>query len=322
MKTLITGGLGYIGSHIAYKLGPKSVIIDDMSNSNLNFKKLLPKSIVYKKKINKSSLDKIFNENKIDSVIHLAGFKAVNESINFPLKYYENNLVNTIDLISSMEKYKINKLIFSSSATVYGLDNINKCPLKETFKSNAINPYGNTKIIIEDILDDYCKANKNFKAISLRYFNPIGANLKSGLCEKPIGKTQNLMPNIIKCLKERKPLKIYGNNYNTPDGTCVRDYIHVDDLAEAHIKSIKMISKIGKHEKINIGLGRGISVMEIIKIFEKVNKLKINFTIKKPRIGDSAISYADNKKAIKLLKWKSKKNYKDMCKDSWEASFK
>ena len=130
MKTLITGGLGYIGSHIAYKLGPKSVIIDDMSNSNLNFKKLLPKSIVYKKKINKSSLDKIFNENKIDSVIHLAGFKAVNESINFPLKYYENNLVNTIDLISSMEKYKINKLIFSSSATVYGLDNINKCPLK------------------------------------------------------------------------------------------------------------------------------------------------------------------------------------------------
>ena len=320
MKVLITGGLGYIGSHVSYLLGNKSIIIDDMSNSKLNYKKYLPKAIVYKKRISLSSLRKIFNDHRIGCVIHFAAFKSVSNSIQYPLKYYENNISSTINLLIAMNESKIKKLIFSSSATVYG--NNQSSPFKENFNLSSVNPYGNTKIFIEKIIDDYSKSHKDFRAISLRYFNPIGANTKANLFDKPLGKPENLIPLIIESIIKKKKLLIYGNNYSTKDGTCIRDYIHINDLAEAHMLSIDALNKLYGHTPINIGLGKGISVLQLIKLFEKVNKVKINYEFTSRRQGDVGVSYADNSISRKLLKWNPSYNYRDMVKDSWESAKK
>lgn len=315
MKILITGGLGYIGSHIAHLLGKNAIVIDNKVNSSLNYKKKLPYTIVYKLDLNARSLNKIFLKHNISGVIHLAGLKSVNESMSSSLKYYKNNLGSSMELLESMDKHRINKLIFSSSATVYG--DQNKSPLNENMKLKGVNPYGNTKILIEKLIEDYSNNNLNFKSISLRYFNPIGANLKAELRDQPIGKPQNLMPLLIDSIKNKKIFSVFGCNYPTKDGTCIRDYIHVQDLALAHILAFKKLSNLKGHTAINLGLGKGASVLEIIKIFEKINNVRINYKIVNRRKGDVAITYADNRKAKKILGWKPKHNYEDMVRDAW-----
>lgn len=320
MNTLITGGLGYIGSHIAIRLKKKAVIIDNLSNSCLDYKKILPHAKVYIKDINFKSLKEIFTNHKIKNVIHLAGFKSVEESISSPLKYYENNINSTLTLLNCMNQFNVNNLVFSSSATVYGHNNLN--PLKENSKLSSTSPYGSTKLLIEKMITEFVQSKKEFKAITLRYFNPIGANVKKKLSEKPLGMPQNLMPMIIKSILEKKSLSIYGNNYNTKDGTCIRDYIHVEDLALAHILALKKMKLINSHKILNIGLGKGVSVYELIKIFEKSNKVKVDYKFCPRRPGDIPISYADNKKARAFLNWKPIYNYKQMCIDSWESAIK
>ena len=315
MAILLTGGLGYIGSHIALQLKKKAVIIDNKSNSKLNYKQKLPFSKVYILDLNYKNLQKIFSENSIEGVIHLAGSKSVDESFKFPLKYYKNNIIPTIELLESMEIYKVRKFIFSSSATVYGVKN--NSPLKENMPLDSINPYGSTKILIEKLISDFSNSNQRFNALSMRYFNPIGADVKSGLADQPLGKPLNIMPLLIKSIVEKKKFTIFGNSYNTKDGTCIRDYIHVKDIANAHILALKCLDKINGYNSINLGIGKGISVLEFIKLFEEANKLKINYKIGKKRVGDTAISYASNSKAKKLLNWKPKYNYKDMFIDSW-----
>lgn len=319
MKILITGGLGYIGSHISSKLKSRAIILDNLSNSSLDYKKKLPDATVYIDDISIKSLKKIFLQHKIKGVIHLAGFKSVDESALFPLEYYRNNVVSTLDLLNCMDQFQINNLIFSSSATVYGSDNKN--PLKESYIVNSTNPYGSTKIVIENILSEYTKSKKNFKAISLRYFNPIGADIKKQLSDQPLGRPQNLMPMIIRSVIENKMLTIYGNDYCTTDGTCIRDYIHVKDLADAHILALKKIKKIKNHVIINIGLGKGVSVYELIRIFENSNNLKVKYKIGPRRLGDVPISFADNKFAKNFLNWKPKFDHKQMCMDSWQSAF-
>ena len=318
MNTLLTGGLGYIGSHIASKLKNKAIIIDNCINSKLNFRKHLPNCKVYKKKLNFQNLESIFDTHKINNVIHLAGLKSVNESILDPLKYYRNNISSTLELLEVMKKYKVKKLVFSSSATVYGTQN--KSPLKENMSLNSINPYGSTKIIIEKLIDEYVYSSPNFKAISLRYFNPIASSQEFNLPEQPLGKPQNIMPILIGAIKGKKTFKIYGKNYPTKDGTCIRDYLHVEDLAIAHIKSINSFHKISGHEKINIGTGKGYSVLDLINTFEKTNKIKIKYIFTKRRDGDAAISYSSINKAKKILEWTPKFNLEDMCRDSWKAA--
>lgn len=320
MKILITGGLGYIGSHIAYQLKDRGVIIDNQSNSKLNYKKYLPKNIVYNKDINYKNLKKIFTNHNISCVIHLAGYKSVYQSTVNPLEYYSNNLNSSIELLNAMRKFDINKLIFSSSAVVYG--NKQKCPLKEDMNLISLNPYASTKIMIEQLINDYSKSNPKFKAISLRYFNPVGSNTKSGLRDQPLGEPQNLIPILINSILKNKKLKIFGSDYNTPDGTCIRDYIHVNDLASAHLNSLKKINRLKGHTIINIGLGRGLSVLDVIKTFEKVNNVKINYSFSKRRNGDAAISFADNKKAKTILNWQPSISYEKMFKDAWNTLLK
>ena len=318
MSLLITGGLGYIGSHIAkIARNKKIIVLDNLSNSKLNYKKILPHVKVFIKDLNYKNLDDIFKKFKIKEVIHLAGHKSVNESISEPINYYKNNVVTTIELLESMDKLKINKLIFSSSATVYG--NNQASPLKETFSTSAINPYGETKIINEKIIMDHCKASDNFSSIILRYFNPVGAHPSGLLSDNPLGEPQNLMPLIVKAAKGKK-LNIFGKDYPTKDGTCIRDYIHILDLAKGHLLALKLLNKYKGCEIINVGKGRGISVLELVKIFEKTNDLKINFDFAAKREGDAAISYSCNKKLKKIFGWTPKHSYEQMCKDAWNAS--
>ncbi len=318
MAILITGGLGYIGSHIVKCYGQKDVvIIDNQSNNNLDFKEIFSGINVLIDDLNLNSLNLIFRKFEIDSVIHLAGLKSVGESIEKPNKYYRNNVNASLDLLESMDKFKINKLIFSSSATVYG--DKNESPLSEDLDTYPLNPYGETKIIIENMIKNYSKSNPNFASIVLRYFNPIGADKSGKLFDNPLGKPQNLMPLIIQSIIDEKTLKIFGNNYDTEDGTCIRDYIHVLDLANSHLMSLKYLDKFKGFEILNVGMGRGISVLELIEIFMKTNNLKINFEFTKRRIGDAPVSFASNRKIKELLKWSPKYSYEDMCKDSWYA---
>lgn len=314
-KILITGGLGYIGSHISYLLKNRAIILDSGINSNLNYKKFLPKSEVIKKKISKKILSEIFKKNEIEAVIHLAALKSVGNSVYDPINYYQNNFVSSLDLLYAMQRYSVNNLIFSSSATVYGNKNIS--PLKEDMSLESTNPYGSTKIAIEKLIEEYCQSNSDFKAISLRYFNPIGANVHAGLSDSPKGEAQNLMPVIIQSAKSNKTLRIFGADYNTKDGTCIRDYIHVKDLAKSHILCLKSIKNLKGFNPINIGLGKGVSVIELIKIFEKTNNIKIKYKISPRRKGDVAICYSSNKKMLNLLSWKPKFSYQEMVRDAW-----
>lgn len=325
MKILVTGGTGFIGSETVVELLKNDyqvVIIDNFSNSKeqvlSNIKKITNKDFkFYEGNVqDKSLLEKIFTENKIDAVIHFAGFKAVGESVSKPLMYYDNNLSSTITLCEVMAKYNCKKLVFSSSATVYGAPK--ELPIKEDFPLHTTNPYGTTKLMIETILGDLAKSDPTWHIAILRYFNPIGADKSGLLGEDPEGLPNNLMPYIVKVATKELPiLNVFGNDYPTKDGTGVRDYIHVIDLAAGHLKAIEYLNKHQGLDYFNLGTGTGYSVLDIIKTFEKVNKVKVNYKIVARRPGDIASCYADPTKALKLLGFKANYNLEDMCQDSY-----
>ena len=324
MRVLLTGGTGYIGSHTAVELinaGHKVVIYDNLSNSN---KKVLERlEIITNSETNFvkgdirdiEKLKSVLISNNCDSVIHFAGLKAVGESVVNPLKYYENNVVGSIYLLNAMRASNIKRIIFSSSATVYGTpDNL---PLKEDHKLAPINPYGKTKEIVEKMLLDLNQSEKDWEIGILRYFNPVGAHESGLIGEDPKGIPNNLMPFISQvAVGFRKELNIWGNDFPTKDGTGVRDYIHVVDLAAGHLKMLEKLTK-NKISIINLGRGEGYSVIEVLNAFEKVCGKKIPYKIASRRDGDLSILYADPSKALETLDWKAKKNLLKMCEDTW-----
>lgn len=325
MNILITGGLGYIGSHTViecFNNGHNVIIVDNLYNSKIEvlyrLNKYLNKDITFYKTDMQDidAFEKVFKENNIDAVIHFAGYKAVGESVEKPLKYYDNNIGITINLLKLMERYGVKQIIFSSSATVYKESEI--LPLTESMPLGVTNPYGRSKLIIEEILQDIAHADKKFKAVILRYFNPIGAHPCGLFGEENNGIPNNLMPYIVKVAKgELEYLRVFGNDYNTKDGTGVRDYIHVCDLADAHIKAIKAFEFKDNVNIYNIGTGTGYSVLEIINNFEKATGIKIPYKIVERRKGDIGEYYADSKKARKELDFQAKYGILEMCKDAW-----
>ena len=325
MKVLLTGSCGYIGSHTLVELldrGYEVVGIDNFSNSKRevidNIKKITGKDFVFYEGdvCDKTILEKIFNENKIDIVIHFAGYKAVGESTLKPLMYYRNNIDSTLSLLEVMDEYNCHNFIFSSSATVYRKPHT--LPIKENFPLSTTNPYGTTKLTIEYILKDLYKSNNDWNIVILRYFNPVGAH-KSGLIgENPNGIPNNLMPYIVKVAnKEYDHLNVFGNDYDTPDGTGVRDYIHVVDLAVGHIKAIDDILNNCGLDIFNLGTGNGYSVLDIVNSFEKVNNVEVPYEIKPRRDGDIDACYADPTYAYEKLGFKASHSLDDMCKDSY-----
>ncbi len=325
MTVLVTGGAGYIGSHTVIELlnsGNQVIIVDNFYNSQpevlKRIKELSGKDFKFYEVdvLNKEDLTKVFEENKIDSVIHFAGYKAVGESVEKPLEYYHNNLTSTFILCEVMKKFGVKNLVFSSSATVYGLNNIS--PLKEELPLSTTNPYGTTKLMIEQILNDLWNSDKEWSIALLRYFNPIGAHESGRIGENPNGIPNNLMPYITQvAVGKREKLSIFGSDYDTVDGTGVRDYIHVVDLAKGHIKALEKHSKINKIEAYNLGAGKGYSVLQLVEAFEKANGVKIPYAISERRAGDVATCYADSSKAKEQLGWEAEKTIEDMCKDSW-----
>lgn len=320
---LVTGGLGYIGSHTVIELieeGFEPIVIDNLSNSKLEVKDKIEKITGKKLKVyiedvcNEESLDKIMTENNITDVIHFAGYKAVGESVAKPIMYYENNLLSTISLLKQMKKHHVKNIIFSSSATVYGQPE--KLPITEDSKvGGTTNPYGTTKLMIEKILSDVYKSDNEMNITILRYFNPVGGHVSGLLGESPNGIPNNLMPYIVRvAVGKLECLSVFGNDYDTKDGTGVRDYIHVVDLAKGHIAAIKHMNGLRYY---NLGTGKGYSVLELVNAFEKVNNLKVNYKIVERRPGDIASCYADPSKALKELNWKAEKTLEDMMKDSY-----
>ena len=324
---LLAGGAGYIGSHTAVELlnaGYDVVIVDNYANSS-------PESIARVEKITGKSvksyeadvrdhlaMEQIFSENPIDAVIHFAGLKAVGESVEKPIMYYRNNIDTTLTLLETMEKYHVNRILFSSSATVYG--EANPVPYFETMPRGACtNPYGWTKSMMEQILEDAAKANQDLSVVLLRYFNPIGAHESGMIGEDPRGIPNNLMPYVTQvAVGKRECLTIFGKDYPTKDGTCTRDYIHVVDLAKGHVKAIDFILKETKCcEIFNLGTGTPYSVTEIVETFERVNDIKVNHVYGDRRAGDLAECYANADKALAVLGWKTEKTLEDMCRDSW-----
>jgi len=315
MTVLVTGGAGYIGSHTVIELlnsGNQVIIVDNFYNSQpevlKRIKELSGKDFKFYEVdvLNKEDLTKVFEENKIDSVIHFAGYKAVGESVEKPLEYYHNNLTSTFKLCEVMKKFGVKNLVFSSSATVYGLNNIS--PLKEELPLSTTNPYGTTKLMIEQILNDLWNSDKEWSIALLRYFNPIGAHESGRIGENPNGIPNNLMPYITQvAVGKREKLSIFGSDYDTVDGTGVRDYIHVVDLAKGHIKALEKHSKINKIEAYNLGAGKGYSVLQLVEAFEKANGVKIPYVISERRAGDVATCYADSSKAKEQLGWEAEK---------------
>ena len=330
MKVLLTGGAGYIGSHTAVELLERNyevIIIDNFSNSKKDvidkIKQITKKDVkLYEGDVrNKDLLHKIFKENKIDAVVHFAGLKAVGESCQKPLMYYDNNLISSINLLEVMKEENCKTLVFSSSATVYGKPE--KLPIKEDAKLSTSNPYGSTKLMIEMILQDLYKADETWNIAILRYFNPIGAHESGLIGENPKDISNNLMPYIVRvATKEYDKLKVFGNDYDTKDGTGVRDYIHVVDLAIGHVKAIECLQKEGNLNIFNLGTGEGYSVLELVKTFEKVNNVEVPYEITERRPGDIDACYADPKKANEKLNWKAEKNIKNMCEDSYRFILK
>lgn len=330
MAILITGGAGYIGSHTVVELlnaGRDVVIVDNFSNSQPsvldNIKKITGKDFKFYEVdlLDRDGLEKVFCENSIDSCIHFAGYKAVGESVAQPLKYYHNNITGTLILCELMQKYGAKVLVFSSSATVYG--NPASVPISEDFPLSTTNPYGETKLMIERILSDICKSDSEWSVSVLRYFNPIGAH-KSGLIgENPKGIPNNLLPYIMQVASKKLPyLNVYGDDYPTKDGTGVRDYIHVVDLAHAHLKAIERAEKVDGIEHYNVGTGKGYSVLEIVKAYEKASGIEVPYKIVGRRSGDIAECYANPKKAHDILGWTAQYGIEDMCSDSyrWECN--
>ena len=325
MQILVTGGTGFIGSHTVVSLLNQNddvVIIDNLMKSHPSVIDAIheitgKKPIFYTCDIrDQAMLEHVFSRHTFDAVIHFAGLKAVGESVEQPLLYYQNNVEGSITLFRVMQKYNCQTIVFSSSATVYGLDNIS--PLKETMPTEPINPYGQTKAMIETILKDLHHADA-WRVALLRYFNPIGAHPSGLIGENPKDTPNNVMPLIVQVARKQRPsFMVFGNNYDTPDGTGIRDYVHVMDLAEAHIKALNYIqSQNACCEVLNIGTGQGYSVLELIKTFASVNQVQVPYTIGKRRPGDVAICYADSQKAFNLLHWQPKHNLKSMVKDSY-----
>ena len=332
MKVLVTGGCGYIGSHTCVELinnGYEVIVVDNLANSKRDvidkIKSITGKDVLFYEYdlCNKDNVRKIFKENPdIEAVLHFAGLKAVGESVSLPIKYYENNLISTLSLVDVMQEYNCNKLVFSSSATVYG-DPVKLPITEEQLVGGTTNPYGTTKYFIERILKDVCIANPNFKVALLRYFNPIGAHSSGLIGENPNGIPNNLMPYIIKVATKELPiLNVFGDDYETKDGTGVRDYIHVVDLAKGHIKALEHLDAINSVCIYNLGTGNGFSVLELINTFERVNNIKVNYHIVDRRPGDIAECYADPTKAKEELGWVAEKTIEDMCKDAYNFVIK
>ena len=325
MAILVTGGTGYIGSHTAIELlknGEEIVVVDNLSNSKIEIvdkiKKLSGKDFKFYEVdlLDREKLEKVFQENDIKEVIHFAGLKAVGESCEKPIEYYHNNITGTLILVDLMRKYNCKKIVFSSSATVYG--DPATVPIKEDFPLSTTNPYGTTKLMIERILTDIYKSDNEWTVILLRYFNPIGAHESGEIGEDPNGIPNNLMPYINYVASGKLDhLNVFGDDYDTPDGTGVRDYIHVVDLALGHIKAIEKAREIKGIEIYNLGTGKGYSVLDIVKAFEKANNIKIKYEIVARRPGDIATCYADPSKAKRELNWEATKDLEQMCKDSW-----
>lgn len=323
-KILVTGGCGYIGSHFVSVLDPKDYevyIVDNLMNSNSNvienIKQINPIKITFIKRNiqDPKALKDLFSLNKFYAVIHFAGLKSVSDSIINPVKYYENNFLGSLNLIKVMLEFNVNKIIFSSSATVYG--NINMQPVTEEGSINPINPYGQTKHMVESLLKSICNSNKNFRAICLRYFNPIGAHRSGKLGEVITNLSPNVMPSILNAIKNKTYFKIYGNSYATSDGTCIRDYIHVIDLVNAHLFTLNKINKLERFDVFNVGTGNPISVLQLLKKFSDLNKLNIKYKYANERLGDVAVSYANVSKINNIIGWRSQLDINDMCIDSW-----
>ncbi len=325
MKILVTGGAGYIGSHTCLELLNRNyevVVVDNLSNSKYESLKrvmqITGKELKFYEAdiLDKIALEKVFKENDIYAVIHFAGLKAVGESTQIPLKYYQNNINGTLNLCECMSKFNVKNLIFSSSATVYGSPK--SVPIKEDFPLDATNPYGRTKLFLEYILKDLANADKEFNVILLRYFNPIGAHESGLIGEDPNGIPNNLLPYITQVSTGKLAcLNVFGNDYNTKDGTGVRDYIHVTDLAIGHIKAIDKLKEKPSVAVYNLGTGKGYSVLEIIKSFEKASGKKIPYKIVDRRPGDIDECYADPTKAYEELGFKTQYDIEKMCKDSY-----
>ena len=326
MNILVTGGAGYIGSHTVVELmnaGHHPIIVDDLSNARWDVRDRIGQitgrvpAFYEIDCADKKELQQVFKDYKIDAVIHFAGFKAVGESVREPLKYYRNNLDSTLTLLEVMEQAGCKKLVFSSSATVYGPNNPH--PYKEEMPAiQSSSPYGWTKVMIERILTDYCTAHPDFCAVLLRYFNPIGAHDSGLLGDDPNGIPNNLMPYIGRVAAgQLEKLTIFGGDYDTPDGTCQRDYLHVVDLAVGHLKALEYAAEHEGVEAINLGTGNGISVLELVNAFQKVNGIELPYVIGPRRDGDLPAFWADAEKAKKLLGWKATHTVEDMCASSW-----
>ncbi len=325
MAVLVTGGMGYIGSHTTVELlkeGYEVVIVDNLSNSKELVKDRIkaitgkePKFYKYDV-LNKEDMDKVFSENTIDSIIHFAGFKAVGESVVKPLEYYHNNLTSTFVLLELMRKYGVKNFVFSSSATVYGDAKI--IPITEEAPLSATNPYGRTKLMLEEILRDLYSSDNSWNIALLRYFNPVGAHESGTIGEDPCGIPNNLMPFITKvAIGELKELSVFGDDYDTPDGTGVRDYIHVVDLAKGHLKALEKLKTNSGLVTYNLGTGNGYSVLDIVKAFSEASGREIPYKITARRPGDIATCYSEPRKANEELGWTAEKGIKEMCEDSW-----
>jgi len=326
LKVLVTGAAGYIGSHTCISLheaGFDFVVFDNLCNSSQEslkrVEKIIGKEIEFVEGDirDKDALDEVFSKYEIDSVIHFAGLKAVGESVSNPLEYYDNNINGTLVLLDVMKKHKCKKIVFSSSATVYG--DPHSTPIKENFPVGATtNPYGRTKYFIEEILRDVYISDNEFKIVLLRYFNPVGAHKSGIIGEDPNGIPNNLMPFIAQtAVGKREFLSVFGGDYDTHDGTGVRDYIHVVDLATGHVKALEKIDSIKEVLTVNLGTGNGYSVLDMVKAFEKASGKKVAYKIVDRRAGDIAKCFADPSYAKKVLDWEAKKGISEMCEDTW-----
>lgn len=325
MSVLLTGGAGYIGSHTCVELlnaGYEVVVVDNYVNSQYEALRRVEQITGKKVKAyeadvaNREAMDRLFAAEKIDAVIHFAGLKAVGESVAEPLMYYRNNLDTTLTLCETMEKYGVKKIVFSSSATVYGAPDYS--PVPEDARRGCSNPYGWTKYMIEQILRDWANAHPETSVVLLRYFNPVGAHPSGLIGENPNGRPNNLMPNVLNAASGKmKELKVFGGDYNTPDGTCVRDYIHVVDLAVGHVRALEYAENNVGAEAFNLGTGVGYSVLDIITSFECATGVKVPHVIVERRPGDVPSYYANPEKAAEKLNWHTQKTLEDMCRDSW-----
>lgn len=325
MRILVTGGAGYIGSHTSIVLleqGHDVVIVDNLCNSKRvavdRVEELSGKKVTFYQYdvCDEAKMREVFSKESIDAVIHFAGLKAVGESVAIPLRYYDNNLTSTLVLLKVMKEFGVGNFVFSSSATVYG--DPASVPIREDFPLSTTNPYGTTKLMIERILTDCANADQNFHPVLLRYFNPVGAHPSGLIGEAPNGIPNNLMPYISQTAIGRLPeLRVFGNDYPTRDGTGVRDYIHVVDLAKGHVAAIRHLMEHTGEAVFNLGTGQGYSVLEMVEAFQRVNQVSVPYRIAPRRAGDLAVCYADPSKSARELGWKAELGLEDMCRDAW-----